>query len=665
MKLTKDRRFLPISLIVLLLLHLVPVQAEAVGTVQESPVHTYSQNTWAWNALAEGPNGEIYLTHKVSATAIAVKKWNGSSWDSLPSVTTTLTSDTGFSDSLDLEVDKDGKVHLVYKHYIGEGVTSHRGVKYGVYDGTKWTFSEVEGYSHPNGWRNFYDPTLAVDSNGNAHIVYKYVDTQYYAKYATNQSGSWQTQVIATGTSGTDEVHDPIVRVDGQDVVHLSYVKEDHQNTYYGNYYYTKKALNDASFPAAQKIIDAIAEEQYYYYTPLIVDENGKAYVGYDAGIYSGDTKTGTNLYIHSNQSGSWKRETLYEGTGEDLYFTGLYSNGAALYALVDSWSLDGAEGHFFAMANYGSGWITGSKKVVSQLIVDYANELTYMVDAQGSFTLAMLHGGLRNISTLYGTSNDFGLIQSLSDNADLASLMLSDGTLSPAFDKATASYTASVGHSVAAIDVTPSAEDAKATITVNGTSVASGSSSSVPLQVGANIITVTVTAEDGSTKTYTVTITRAPASSNADLNSLAVSEGTLDPQFDAATTEYAVSVDNSKASIIVTPTVSDANAAVTVNGQPPATPVSLIVGSNQITVEVIAENGTVKTYTVNVTRELLKGDGNGDGKVTSADALMVYQYTSGKIQLTALQKKALDMNNDGQVNAVDANLIMKAAVGK
>ncbi|SIQ29965.1 dockerin type I domain-containing protein [Domibacillus enclensis] len=60
-----------------------------------------------------------------------------------------------------------------------------------------------------------------------------------------------------------------------------------------------------------------------------------------------------------------------------------------------------------------------------------------------------------------------------------------------------------------------------------------------------------------------------------------------------------------------------------------------------------------------------LTGDGNGDGKVTSADALMVYQAIANKTKLTAIQKKVLDLNSDGQVNAIDANLIMKAAVGK
>ncbi|BAU27769.1 alpha-tubulin suppressor-like RCC1 family protein [Aneurinibacillus soli] len=97
-----------------------------------------------------------------------------------------------------------------------------------------------------------------------------------------------------------------------------------------------------------------------------------------------------------------------------------------------------------------------------------------------------------------------------LSNNADLSSLTLSQGTLSPAFASGTTTYTASVGNKISSIDVTSTLADSAATIVVNGTPVTSGSAKTVPLNVGSNTITILVTAQDGSTKTYTVTVTRA-----------------------------------------------------------------------------------------------------------------------------------------------------------
>ena len=92
-----------------------------------------------------------------------------------------------------------------------------------------------------------------------------------------------------------------------------------------------------------------------------------------------------------------------------------------------------------------------------------------------------------------------------------LSSLVLSDGTLSPAFDPATENYTASVANAVSSITVTPTVEDSTATVKVNGTAVVSGSSSSaISLNVGLNTITVEVMAQSGTVNTtYTVTVTR------------------------------------------------------------------------------------------------------------------------------------------------------------
>lgn len=105
--------------------------------------------------------------------------------------------------------------------------------------------------------------------------------------------------------------------------------------------------------------------------------------------------------------------------------------------------------------------------------------------------------------------NNSFSFISS---NANLSLLAISGTTLSPAFASATTSYTASVANGVSAITVTPTRAQGSATIKVNGTTVASGTAStSIPLNVGSNVITVVVTAQDATaTKSYTITITRA-----------------------------------------------------------------------------------------------------------------------------------------------------------
>ncbi|MGI6434765.1 MAG: cadherin-like beta sandwich domain-containing protein [Syntrophomonadaceae bacterium] len=99
------------------------------------------------------------------------------------------------------------------------------------------------------------------------------------------------------------------------------------------------------------------------------------------------------------------------------------------------------------------------------------------------------------------------------SSDASLLSLTISSGTLSPAFAPETTSYTASVAHGVSSVNVTPTVNQADASLTVNSSAATSGTPSAVGLNVGVNTITILVTAQDNSTtETYTITITRAAA---------------------------------------------------------------------------------------------------------------------------------------------------------
>jgi hypothetical protein len=103
------------------------------------------------------------------------------------------------------------------------------------------------------------------------------------------------------------------------------------------------------------------------------------------------------------------------------------------------------------------------------------------------------------------------------SANADLASLMLTSGTLTPAFDPAVTDYTANVLHSVTSIALTATCADPTATlqVRVNGgafSNVLSGQTSPpLALNVGTNLIDIKVTAQDfTTTKIYTIAVTRA-----------------------------------------------------------------------------------------------------------------------------------------------------------
>ncbi len=97
--------------------------------------------------------------------------------------------------------------------------------------------------------------------------------------------------------------------------------------------------------------------------------------------------------------------------------------------------------------------------------------------------------------------------------NSNLASLLPSEGEMSPAFTADTTIYTASVPNATDSMTVTPTAVDSTATVKVNGVPVTSGTPSrSLRLRVGANRITIAVTSQSRTRKIYTVVVTRARA---------------------------------------------------------------------------------------------------------------------------------------------------------
>ncbi|QEC79664.1 cadherin-like beta sandwich domain-containing protein [Mucilaginibacter ginsenosidivorax] len=163
------------------------------------------------------------------------------------------------------------------------------------------------------------------------------------------------------------------------------------------------------------------------------------------------------------------------------------------LYSSTNQTPTIGGSGVTKSAIGSGNGAFSGS-------ITGLSSSTTYYVRAYGTSTAGTGYGDVVSFSTL---SND----------ATLSGLSLSSGSLSPTFASATTSYTASVPNSTTTIAITPTRNQANATIKVNLTIVSSGSASAdFNLNVGDNAQHIVVTAQDGSTKTYTVTVNRAKA---------------------------------------------------------------------------------------------------------------------------------------------------------
>ena len=182
-----------------------------------------------------------------------------------------------------------------------------------------------------------------------------------------------------------------------------------------------------------------------------------------------------------------------------------------------------------------------------------------------------------------------------LSGNANLSSLSVKEGTLSPAFKAGTTSYSiGEVDYSVSKLNITYKTEDASAKVSISGNNLA----------VGANTVSVVVKAENGATKTYKISVTRKQdpnyvASSDATLNEVTVSGGVISPAFSSDKTDYIVYLPYEYVGkeFSVAGSATDNKASGVTGG----TIAALVEGVNQTTVVCKAEDGTEKTYKITV----------------------------------------------------------------
>ena len=113
---------------------------------------------------------------------------------------------------------------------------------------------------------------------------------------------------------------------------------------------------------------------------------------------------------------------------------------------------------------------------------------------------------------------------------------------------------------------------------------------------VGANYDTETEGAASASVSVKKKTVVVDTRSKDNNLSTITVSEGTLSPEFNAATTEYSVNVAGSIEKITLGATANDAKASVSGTGE-----MAVVPGNNRFVITCTAEDGSKKEYIVNV----------------------------------------------------------------
>lgn len=97
-------------------------------------------------------------------------------------------------------------------------------------------------------------------------------------------------------------------------------------------------------------------------------------------------------------------------------------------------------------------------------------------------------------------------------DDADLASLAITEQALQPDFDPTEPHYELTVPNRVGSLEITAAPSDDQALMVLNGSLLAAGTPVSVDLTPGLNTLNLMVVAQDATTKTYVIDATREAA---------------------------------------------------------------------------------------------------------------------------------------------------------
>ena len=242
----------------------------------------------------------------------------------------------------------------------------------------------------------------------------------------------------------------------------------------------------------------------------------------------------------------------------------------------------------------------------------------------------------------------DYKIVKS--SNAYLSNIIPSVGTIN--FNKNTEIYNLTVNNEITSIKLNITAEDENATITVNGNTYFTPKEIEINnLKVGTNTISILTTAQDGTTKkTYNVIVKRlSPVLSNdANLKSLSITDYNLDKTFNMNTTSYNIgTIPYRLEKLTINAAVNYSGATIeyyvdSVKQNSNVVSIPVKEGSKVITVKVIAEDGTIKNYSVSYNK-----------KASSNAYLSNISVSKGTLEFNK-NKTTYNVKLDNDVNTID-----------
>ena len=229
-------------------------------------------------------------------------------------------------------------------------------------------------------------------------------------------------------------------------------------------------------------------------------------------------------------------------------------------------------------------------------------------------------------------------------NNANLSVLRLNHEGISPEFNTDIKEYYFIAPESITSLEVTAIPENSGSIVLITG---------NTDLKIGKNVISIKVQSKDKSTTSeYVIYVTRTGNidKANANLETLAIRQGALNPEFDPDITKYKTEIANDvdKLDFLAIPQKENATLNVSGNGE-------MKVGNNKIEIVVLAEDGiTSKKYEIEVYRR------NENEEAKNKENQIEAQRISTALQEQYFNNNVVsDENNNNEMDKKEYNMLL------
>ncbi len=199
----------------------------------------------------------------------------------------TVINNTVISSDPSIALSPDSVPHVVYYDFSG-GLS----IRHAFKSGGSWSSEVIPGSSVGT-----YS-SISIDASGNLHVAF--VAGTYGGNreisYANDTSGSWVNEGITNDALDDDF---PTIAVDKNGDVHIVYAKDD------GADWELWYATNESGSFVTEQLTDNVGINDCGY-PSVAVDNNCSIHIAYQ------ENNTAGNLFYLTNKSGSWVRDTIF-----------------------------------------------------------------------------------------------------------------------------------------------------------------------------------------------------------------------------------------------------------------------------------------------------------------------------------------------------------------